>query len=153
MIRTNCRMGLCIALLVAILTFIWGNSLMPGEVSQAISDWVQSLLFDVQSRNGVPAEGNGLLRKVAHFAEFTALGMNLAWLFGMLQKGKLFPFLCGAAAACIDETIQAFIPERAPGILDVCIDCSGVLAGMVLLHLGHTYWKRISTRNNWRTNK
>lgn len=148
MIRTNRRMGVCIALLIAILTFIWGNSLMPGEISQAISDWVQSLLFGVQPRNGVPAAGNGLLRKAAHFTEFAALGTNLAWLFGMLQKGKLLPFACGAAAACIDETIQMFVPERSPGVLDVLIDCSGVLCGIVLLYLGHTYWKRRSTNQS-----
>lgn len=146
MIRTSKRLRLCIALLIAILVFIWGNSLMPGEVSQAISDWVQGVLFDVHPRNGVPAQGNGLLRKAAHFTEFAALGMNLAWLFGMLQKGKGLPFLCGAAAACIDETIQAFVPERAPGVLDVLIDCGGVLFGIGLLYLGHSYFKKRSTK-------
>lgn len=40
MIRTDKRLRLCVTLLVLILVFIWGNSLMPGEVSQAISNWV-----------------------------------------------------------------------------------------------------------------
>lgn len=147
MIRTKRRMALCIVLLCAILTFIWGNSLMPGAVSQAISDWVQSLLFDVQPRNGVPAPGNGLLRKAAHFTEFAALGMNLAWLFGMLGKHPGHSFLWGLAAACMDETIQAFVPERAPGILDVCIDGCGVLAGILLLCLGHSYFMKKQTND------
>lgn len=142
MIRSDKRLRLCTVLLVAILFFIWGNSLMPGEVSQAISDWVQSALFHTQPKDGVPAPGNTLLRKAAHFTEFAALGVTLAWLFGMLQKQKHVPFSCGAAAACIDETIQAFVPERAPRILDVLLDCSGVLVGIILLHLGHSYWKK-----------
>ena len=141
MTRTDKRLKLCCTLLIAILVFIWGNSLMPGEVSQAISDWVQSVLFGTQLRDGVSAPGNTLLRKAAHFTEFAALGMTLAWLFGMLQKRKSIPFFWGVAAACIDETIQAFVPERAPGFLDVLLDCSGVLTGIVLLHLGHTYVK------------
>lgn len=145
MIRTDKRLRLCATLLVLILVFIWGNSLMPGEVSQAISNWVQNLLMDSEADvNGNP-EGNGILRKIAHFTEFTALGMCLAWLFGMLQKKKAWPFLCGVAAACIDEMIQVFIPERAPGLQDVFIDSCGVLAGIILLYLGHTYFRKRST--------
>ncbi len=142
MIRTDKRLRLCTALLVCNLVFIWGNSLMPGEISQAISDWVQSLLFGTQPSNGVPAAGNGLLRKAAHFTEFAALGFLFAWLFGMLQKKRKFAFLSGAAAACLDETLQSFTPERAPRILDVCIDCCGVITGMILLYLGHSYFQK-----------
>lgn len=141
-------MRLCTALLIGILLFIWGNSLMPGVVSQAISDWVQTLLFDTQPVNGEPAPGNALLRKAAHFTEFAALGMCLAWLFGMLQKGKRLPFFCGVAAACVDETIQVFVPERAPRVLDVLIDSCGVLTGMFLLYFGYTYLKKRSTKHH-----
>ena len=44
MIRTDKRLRLCITLLVCNLIFIWGNSLLPGEISGAFSDWVKSLL-------------------------------------------------------------------------------------------------------------
>ena len=98
----------------------------------------------------VPSGGDGLLRKCAHFAEFGALGLLLGWLFGMLGKKRLPAFALGVAAACIDETIQAFIPGRSPGIRDVCIDSCGAAAGMLLLFLGHAYWKRRFTRNNFR---
>ena len=146
MIRTDKRMRLCTALLIAILVFIWGNSLMPGEVSQAISNWVQNLLMDAKPDAEGNPTGNGILRKIAHFTEFAALGMTLGWLFGMLQKKKHIPLCCGVLAACIDETIQAFVPERAPGLRDVLIDSCGVLTGIVLLYMGHTYIKR-KTKN------
>ena len=96
----------------------------------------------------VPSGGDGLLRKCAHFAEFGALGLLLGWLFGMLGKKRLPAFALGVAAACIDETIQVFVPGRSPGIRDVCIDSCGAAAGMLLLFLGHAYWKRRFTRKN-----
>ena len=145
MIRTDRRLKLCKTLLVLILAFIWGNSLMPGEVSQAISNWVQNLLMDTRPDSSGNPAGNGILRKIAHFTEFAALGMTLTWLCGMLGKKKGMPFVWGVAAACIDETIQAFVPERAPGLRDVLIDSCGVAVGMVLVYLGHTYGKRKST--------
>ena len=42
--RTDKRLRLCITLLTCVLIFIWGNSLLPGEVSGALSDWVKSIL-------------------------------------------------------------------------------------------------------------
>ena len=128
------------ALLVCCLVFIWGNSLLPGEISGAISDFVQDTLAAIFEQ-GAPKPDNGgfLLRKMAHFTEFTVLGLCLGWLFGMYGKGRLLPFLCGTAAACVDETIQRFVPGRGPSVRDVCIDSSGVLLGVILLTLGHHY--------------
>ena len=90
--------------------------------------------------------GGGLLRKMAHFTEFAALGMLLAWLHGMLQKGKLRPFLWGVAAASADETIQCFVPDRGPAVKDVCIDSAGVLTGIILLWFGYNYVKKRSAK-------
>ena len=146
--RTDKRLRLCVTLLACNLIFIWGNSLLPGEVSGAFSDWVKSilaLLFD-SDPNG-PA-GGGLLRKFAHFTEFAALGMCLAWLHGMLQKGKVRPFFWGVLAAAADETIQRFVPDRGPSIRDVCIDSAGVLTGIILLWAGYHFVKKKSTTSS-----
>lgn len=148
MIRTDKRLKLCSVLLICNLAFIWGNSLLPGELSGAFSDWVKSLLEGLLSAGPEESLGGGLLRKAAHFAEFTALGMCLGWLFGMLQMKPWFPFASGVLAAAVDETIQRFVPDRGPSIRDVCIDSCGVLAGIVLLYLGHTYLKRRSIKNH-----
>ena len=144
--RTDKRLRLCTALLICNLVFIWGNSLLPGEISGAFSDWVKSLLAQLLSMGPDDGSGGGLLRKVAHFTEFTALGMLLAWLHGMLQKGKLKPFLWGVAAASVDETIQRFVPDRGPAVKDVCIDSAGVLTGIILLWTGYHYLKRRFTK-------
>ena len=140
MIRTEKRMRLCVTLLICCLVFIWGNSLLPGWISGAISDFAKKIL-ELLFAQGEPGPENGgfLLRKLAHFTEFTALGLCLCWLFGMLKKGMLMPFLCGGLAACVDESIQLFVPDRGPSLRDVCIDSGGVLLGVILLTLGHHY--------------
>ena len=150
MIRTEKRLRLCGILLCMTLVFIWGNSLLPGEVSQAFSDWVKDLLNRLLPGGGEDSllGGGGLLRKIAHFTEFAALGMCLGWLFGMLQKGRVRPFFWGAAAACLDEALQAFAPGRAPGAADVLLDSCGVLTGIILLYLGHSYCKKKSTNQS-----
>ena len=141
MIRTGKRLRLCAVLLIGILGFIWGNSLLPAEISQAFSDWGKQLLFPASGATG--KVGSGLLRKIAHFTEFTALGTVLGWLFGMLEKKLYWPLLLGTAAACVDETIQHFVPGRGPGIRDIAIDTAGVAVGIGLLVTGyHLYRKR-----------
>ena len=134
MIRTDKRMRLCVALLIANLIFIWGNSLLPGEISGAFSRWVGQLLG--MSGTGT---GGGRLRKLAHFMEFCALGMCLRWLFGMLLQSKrrplLLPLGAGFLTACMDETIQMFVPGRGPGIKDVGIDTAGVAVGIVFISI------------------
>lgn len=143
MIRTSRRMRLCIALLVCNLVFIWGNSMLPGDISGKISDWVKCILEALLPGTGEERTGSGfLIRKLAHFTEFAALGALLGWLFGMLKKRRIYPFLFGTAAACIDETIQMFVPDRGPAIRDVCIDSCGILTGMFLLCLGHTWYQK-----------
>ena len=128
--KTNFRLRLCIALLVLNLVFIWGNSLLPGEISGAFSRWVKELLGIAP---GDPHTGHGMLRKLAHFTEFACLGLCLQWLHGMLRKPVWRSLLCGFAAACLDECIQIFVPDRGPAIKDVLIDTSGVLLGVMLL--------------------
>ena len=133
MIRTKKSMRLCTTLLLLNLLFIWGNSLLPGSLSAAFSNWVKSFV------PGQSSGGSNSLRKLAHFTEFTTLGMCLYWLFAMLnaKKARRFiqPFLSGAAVACIDETIQLFIPDRGPSIKDVGIDLLGTLLGIVFISL------------------
>lgn len=141
--RTDKRMRICCFLLICILTFIWGNSLMPGEISGAISNWVKEILAKIFVMGPEEDDGSGhLIRKLAHFTEFTALGATLGWLFGMLKKGQLQPFGWGVLAASIDETIQCFVPDRGPSVWDVALDSCGVLTGILLLCMGHTYCKK-----------
>ena len=144
--RTQKRMRRCCWLLALNLAFIWGNSLLPGEVSGALSGWVHLLIQTIFPGEGEIGQSHGLLRKMAHFSEFCTLGMLLSWLFAMLRP-KTWTFIipalvCGCIAAFMDEGIQMLIPGRGPGITDVGIDSLGVAAGIGLLCLGHTIYKK-----------
>lgn len=141
MARSNRSLRICTAFLVMNLVFIWGNSLLPAEISSAFSQWVKGILQMIFP-DALPGEGgSGLLRKLAHFCEFCTLGLLLTWLFGMLCRkrflNKGLPLLCGAAAAGIDETIQCFVPGRGPSLRDVGIDTLGVILGILLLTAGY----------------
>lgn len=146
MICSRKRLWLCTGLIGCCLCFIWGNSLMPGEVSAAFSNWVGEMLESLLNIPLKPSQGRGLLRKIAHFTEFAALGMLLTWRMGMQGKPLWLAQLFGSLAACVDETIQCFVPGRGPGLRDVCIDSSGVFTGMILIYLGYSWIVHRRTR-------
>lgn len=152
MIRRDRQLRLSRWLTGLILCFIWGNSLLPGSVSGAFSDWVRDFLAGL-----LPGEvpgvttGGGLLRKIAHFTEFAALGFCLSWQFGMLEKRKITALILGFGAACVDETIQLFVPNRGPGLKDVAIDTCGVAAGILLLVLTQKIRYKIQHQRRKRT--
>lgn len=145
--RTTPRLVINAAIVLGLLCFIWGNSLLPGKDSGNLSGFVGMILqkllpfLDLQSETGMY-----LLRKAAHFSEFAALGMSFAWLFGMLSEKRLWslslPLISGATVAAIDETIQIFSPDRGPSIKDVCIDTCGVITGIAVLTLLHWLFTR-----------
>ena len=147
MIRTKKRMILCGLLLAGMLAIIWGNSLRTGTESGAMSGrvlaWINSLLHLDESGAGVL---HLLIRKMAHFTEFACLGLLLTWWFGMTgeKKGHLIcmPLLCGLLAACVDETIQLFVPDRGPSLIDVWIDTAGTAAGIAFLLIGYNYIRK-----------
>ena len=139
---TEKKKRICLLLIGANLAFIWGNSLMTGSDSGALSGgilaWINSFL-------NLGEEGAQLLhlliRKGAHFTEFACLGMLLTWHFSMAEtKGAAllaFPLLGSVIAACTDETIQIFVDGRGSSLLDVWVDTFGALTGIILLILGH----------------
>ena len=131
------RKRLYTVLLVLNLGFIWGNSLLPGEISGALSDWVKQILTRLFSEEASDPSGDGLLRKIAHFSEFAVLGLLLTRLLMLHEKNGWHALTWGILAASLDETIQIFVPDRGPALTDVAIDTCGVLTGMILLITGH----------------
>lgn len=125
------------------LALIWGNSLLPGVSSEAVSGGVLAFLGRFLPMLLTEA-GHTFLRKAAHFSEFALLGL----LFGgrhRLVKGDTPVHLMGfgLAVACIDETIQIFTPDRASSLIDVWIDTSGFALGLVVIFIGYTIYNKI----------
>lgn len=140
------RKALCCVLIALNLALIWGNSTLPGGVSMELSDGFLALLSQ-----GLPALaviGSILIRKLAHFSEFACLGLLLGWLLSPEGgfRGFAAPALLGTLAACVDETIQRFVPGRESSLIDVWIDISGVCAGILLLRLGYCCIRRRKER-------
>lgn len=139
MIRSGKRLRVCTALLIFNIAFIWGNSLLPGEISGAISNGLKTFLEMLIGAQEDTPGGGGLLRKLAHFTEFACLGMLFRWLFGMLLEKKwqyyTWPLTAGFAVACVDETIQMFVPDRGPHVKDVGIDTLGLALGIMIISL------------------
>lgn len=148
--RTQKKFRLCIVLILMNIGIIWGNSLLPGSISGAISGFVRDVLAALFGGGQQdPDAGHGLLRKLAHFTEFACLGGLLTWLLAMLQKPKFAALLGGFLVACADETIQRFVPERGPSFVDVLIDTAGVVTGIIVLLAGYTVCRNFI----WRSQK
>jgi VanZ family protein len=130
------RLRLCTALILVNLCVIWGNSLLPGEISGRISDLVRDglrLLLELLGLSGGDSgPGGGLLRKLAHFTEFACLGGLFAWYFSLRKMPRLLALGGGFLSACVDETIQRFVPDRGPSVFDVALDTAGVVFGILL---------------------
>ena len=125
------------------LALIWGNSLLPGVSSEAVSGGVLAFLGQFLPVLLTEA-GHTFLRKAAHFSEFAMLGL----LYGgrhRLAKGEtpVHLMLFGLTVACIDETIQIFTPGRASSLIDVWIDASGFALGLVVIYTAYTIYNKI----------
>ena len=119
------------------LVFIWGNSMLPGDVSGQISGGVFEYVEELFSVFG--SAGEFVLRKLGHFSEFALLGFLLAGLVRCFplrrQDGFVLPLLGGLLTACVDETIQIFAAGRVSCLTDVWIDTAGVCTGLLLMQL------------------
>ncbi|MEG0597574.1 MAG: VanZ family protein [Oscillospiraceae bacterium] len=138
------RTKICTIALLIIVAFILCNSLIPGETSNAISDRVTAIVggtVPAMSETEVadaPWLTAGTVRKLAHIAEFAALGLTAALL--VLFRGKRIGgqlpnlILLGLGVGIMDETIQIFT-NRTSMIEDVWIDLLGFGLGLLLLWL------------------
>lgn len=113
--------------LVCILAFIWGNSILPGRISSAISHAVKEFFGWESSDYAV--------RKAGHFTEFLLLGAVLGLFFtlkGISRKDKaLYLCLFALLVPLMDETIQLFSDSRGPSVTDIWIDIAGYACGCV----------------------
>lgn len=129
-------------LVAAMLLFIWGNSLVPGDLSRIESEWFLTLIYPVVefiqrvlAHFGHVYTMSFLVRKMAHFSEYALLGVLMFWLFVRSDgRGRyVLPTVLCFSAACVDEGIQLFAIERGPALRDVMIDFAGSCAGILAM--------------------
>ena len=130
-------------LIVLNLALIWGNSLMTGADSGAISGGVLAFLGRFLPVLLTEA-GHTFLRKAAHFSEFALLGLLFCGRHRLArQETPLHLMGFGLAVACIDETIQIFTPGRASSLIDVWIDTSGFALGLAVILTAYKIYNKI----------
>lgn len=127
-----------ICLCIATVAFIWGNSMLGSKASSNVSNSVLGALDPIIRRFGIVSKDDLWLRKLAHFTEFAALGAELLFLAAVrrrlgLQAASNCAFTA-LLAALTDEAIQ-LISGRNSQVLDVLLDFSGALTGILIAWL------------------
>ena len=127
-------------LVILMLAFIWGQSLMPGEVSGRESEWVLQVMEPVVkpvtrqlNHMGFDVDEHYVVRKMAHFTEYMVLGGLMFLLFVRPDENGRYlrPALLCLASAGVDEgIIQRLSRDRGPALGDVWLDFAGSCLGI-----------------------
>ena len=117
-------------LTVLTVAFIWGNSLMPGDMSSLESNFIFEFL---RSLPGGSLITEHFVRKAAHFTEYMLLGILCCADFKAYGKSGfgyvlIALYICLVTAAA-DESIQLFTADRNGALLDVWLDHAGSITG------------------------
>ena len=142
-------------LLILWMIVIFLFSAADGNESSETSGWVGRMIgsflhsdFEEWTEEEQKAYAQKIeypIRKAAHATEYAVLALLF---FGAIDLKGRKRYLCawaGAAAyACTDEFHQLFVPGRAGSVIDVCIDSSGALVGLLIL------WGILSLRRRLR---
>ena len=141
-----------IILTAAMITFAFVHSAMPAKISARESGGILDFLYALLPRLGINLDmTDHIVRKLAHFTEFTAIGMlstTCAYSFDRLRPYRytIHIMFVGLATAVTDETIQLFSEGRSGQITDVLLDFSGVIIGMCFMLLCFTLYIQIKKR-------
>ena len=141
-----------VVLLALLLAFIWLHSMMPAEDSAEESQRVGQFLTPFLEL--LVGEGNvtdHLVRKLAHFCEYGALGVLTGALLLVKKESGIFRWsyalLCALAVAVIDESIQLLADGRGAQVQDVLLDTAGSLTGLLAVWLIATLVRWLRRRN------
>ena len=137
--------ALTLCMMVLIFFFSAEDADRSNQTSGVVSEWVaERTVPEYKSlppvrRKTVLDQVQHKVRKCAHFLEYTALGFLLrccleSW-FGGKRRLPLFSWMGGAFYAATDEMHQLLVDGRGGSALDVVLDSSGVLTGVLLAML------------------
>lgn len=144
-------------MLLSCIAFIFANSLEVGLMSSArsmqVTEWLNRLLAKLNL--GMQLE-NAVVRKMAHFVQYCALGFLLMICTRVYTNRILghisWPLFLSLLIAVVDECLQLLTDGRAGQLTDVALDFSGSLLGVVLglfvLLVGKQFWSELSMNRN-----
>lgn len=147
--RSWVKCAICLAVTLAFMIFIFSMSAENGPKSSSLSGKVCRKIGEIF----VPGFKNEsaaaqaafiesitfVVRKAAHMTEYAILAIlwcTTLGAFGMRgRKRVLIAFLIAFGYACTDEFHQSFVPGRGPSPVDVMIDSTGAVIGLLLRSL------------------
>lgn len=136
-------------LTIFMICFAFFHSSMPSDLSADESESVTNFLQSIINALGIDSHlTDHIVRKSAHFAEYTAIGgllISCAYSFNR-KRPYVYSFqvlFTGLATAVCDEAIQLNVIGRSGQITDVLIDFSGVLAGALVMLIIYTLYRKI----------
>ena len=139
------RLALAVLILLT-LAFTFSQSLLPPEESDKVSTGVSDAIEPVvPSDTPVGSYVHTNLRKIAHFVEFAALGLEIALFvilylpaWGAPLHARLryiaCSYLIAPLTALADETVQ-ILTGRGPSVIDIWIDVAGFCSLATLSYL------------------
>lgn len=147
------------ALLLSFMIVIFTFSAQPAEESSALSSPIAEAVVDwlypnfdemsAEEQTDVLDWWSHIIRKSAHLAEYTLLGLLCILAMGSIRsdhkrqplsasltvlKIALTAILIGIAYAASDELHQRFVSGRSGQLSDVLLDSCGVVAGVMLVY-------------------
>ena len=151
-----------ILIILLIITFFYifnfssQDSEKSGNLSRTITVSVTKNIkkiqeLDYNKKNDVLNTIEKVIRKLAHFSEYTFLGILLMSLMSTYKLKQTNKFIIsigiGFLYACSDEFHQLFVPGRTAKFTDVLIDTSGVIVGSILIFIAILIIKKIIVKN------
>lgn len=148
-----------ITLILLVLTFIsiFNFSNQDGQASSGVSRKVAKKIIDIypytknlneENKKQIVEKIQPIIRKGAHLSIYTLVGilmMSFISTYNIKLKYRfLISILVGLGYASSDEIHQSFIPGRNASIIDVGIDTSGVLLGIILVLIIISVYKKIT---------
>lgn len=140
------KIYLCILILWMGVIFAFSNQ--NAEVSENVSDGFTSKVVDVvasvkkdesikENKKEIIEDSRLFIRKTAHFSLYLVLGILIY--LNVKDVKKINPIIISLMFcilyACSDEIHQMFINERTAKVLDILIDTTGSLIGILLIYL------------------
>jgi VanZ family protein len=146
---------LAVVVLLVIWSFTSQDNVASNERSKMIAKAIENFAekhFSVSHMNLFLGKSlNTIVRKTAHFMEYTLLGMVVCAFLNVvsskLGSAALTSAVFCAMAAMLDEFRQNFVSGRTPRLTDVWIDTYGALFGIALTTVVFAAIWKIRNRN------
>ena len=127
---------------VVVIIFLFSNE--DGNESQLVSQNFLSVIIEYFGN----IVSHNVLRKIAHFSEYAALGFSVCGAIHFtFDRNKFYiPLIPCVLYAVSDEIHQYFVPGRACRLFDVFVDSCGSSLGILIFLLILLIAKSVSNR-------